>query len=116
MGEPVQNRWCYSIERCQKILRTKCKNKAKIEASIAEAYILEEVSNFTMKYYSENLPSLYNPTPCYNSGKVDTNLNIFQGQLGSASEATPKTLRHQEWRSIMLYVLTNLDEVKPYMR
>ena len=40
MGGPMQ---CYSIERCQKILRTKCKNKCKIEAFIAEAYILEEV-------------------------------------------------------------------------
>ena len=35
----------------------KCKNKCKIEASIAEAYILEEVSNFTTKYYGEKLPS-----------------------------------------------------------
>ena len=40
MGGPVQGRWCYSIERCQKVLWTKCKNKCKIEASIAEAYIL----------------------------------------------------------------------------
>ena len=39
----------------------KCRNKAKIEASIAEAYILEEVSNFTEKYYTEKLPSVYNP-------------------------------------------------------
>ena len=36
----------------------KCRNKAKIEASIAEAYILEEVSNFTEKYYTDNLPSV----------------------------------------------------------
>ena len=31
MGGPVQHRWCYSIERCQKILRTKCKNNAKLK-------------------------------------------------------------------------------------
>jgi len=36
------------------------------------------------------------------------------GQLGIAS-ATIKTLNHQEWRTIMLFVLTNLSEVKPYM-
>ena len=34
MGGPVQGRWCYSIERCQKVLRTKCKNKCKIEAPL----------------------------------------------------------------------------------
>ena len=28
----------------------------------------------------------------------------------------PKTLNHEEWCHIMLYVLTNLDEVAPYMQ
>ena len=60
-GGAMQNRWCYPIKRCLKTLRKKCRNKAKIEASIAEAYILEEVSNFTEKYYTEKLPSVYNP-------------------------------------------------------
>ena len=54
-GGPVQNHWCYPIERCLKTLCKKCRNKAKIEASIAEAYILEEVSNFTETYDTTNL-------------------------------------------------------------
>jgi hypothetical protein len=118
MGGPVQGRWCYSIERFQKILRNKCKNKCKIEASIAEAYILEEVSNFTTKYYADNLPSVHNPPPRYNAGNPEdeSKLSIFRGQLGSASGATNKTLQHEEWRTIMLYVLTNLSEVEPYMQ
>jgi hypothetical protein len=61
LGEPVQARWCYPIERCLKTLRKKYRNKGKIKASIVEAYILEEVSNFTEKYYAENLPSMHNP-------------------------------------------------------
>jgi len=115
MGGPAQNRWCYAVERCQKTLRSKCRNKCKIEASIAEAFILEEVSNFTTKYYSDNLPNVYNPLPRYNAGPNELNLSIFRGQLGSASGATNKALNMSEWRKIMLYVLTNLDEVKPYM-
>ena len=47
----------------------KCRNKARIEASIAEAYILEEVLNFIEKYYTEKLPSVYNPPPRYNAGE-----------------------------------------------
>jgi hypothetical protein len=39
----------------------------------------------------------------------------FRGQLESASGSTTKTLRHEEWCHIMLYVLTNLEEVTPYM-
>jgi hypothetical protein len=114
-GGPVQARWCYPIERCLKTLRKKCRNKAKIEASIAEAYILKKVSNFTEKYYGENLPSVHNPLPRYNVGKDELNLSLFRGQLGSASASSTKTLTHEEWRYIMLYVLHNLEEVAPYM-
>jgi hypothetical protein len=74
----------------------KCRNKGKIEASIAEAYILEEMSNFTEKHYAENLPSMHNPPPCYNAGKNKLNLNLFRWQLGSASASTTKTLTHEE--------------------
>jgi hypothetical protein len=105
----------YPIERCLKTIRNKCKNKCKIEACIIEAYILEEVSNFTTTYYGDKLPSVRNPPPRYNDGVNELNLNIFRGQLESTSGSTTKTLRHEEWCHIMLYVLTNLEEVTPYM-
>jgi hypothetical protein len=63
----MQFHWCYSIERTLKVVRTKCKNKCKIEASITEAKVLDEVSNFTTKYYGENLPSVHYPPPRYNA-------------------------------------------------
>ena len=91
----------------------KYRNKCKIEASIADAYMLE-VSKFTT-YYSDKLSSVHNPPPRYNDGDNESNLSIFRGQLGSASGLTTKTLTHEEWRHIMLYVLTNLEEVTPYM-
>ena len=75
-GGPMQNRWCYPIERCLKTLRKKCRNKARIEASIAEAYILE-VSNFTEKYYTEKLPNVHNLPPRYNAGENESNLSLF---------------------------------------
>jgi hypothetical protein len=55
----VQERWWYPIEGCLNTIRKKCRNKCKIEASIAEAYILEEVSNFTTTYYGDKLPSVH---------------------------------------------------------
>jgi hypothetical protein len=45
----------------------------------------------------------------------ESNLNISQGKLKSTSGSTTKILRQEEWRHIMLYVLTNLEEVTPYM-
>ena len=114
MCGPVHSRWCYSIERQLKVLRTKCKSKCKIEASMAEAYCTEEVSNFTTKYYADILPSVHNPLPRYNANENECNLSLFVGQLGSASGGTAKTLQHAEFRTIMMYVLTNLSEVQPY--
>ena len=114
MGGPVQNHWCYPIKRCLKTLRKKYRNKARIEASITEAYILE-VSNFTEKYYTEKLPNVHNPPPRYNTGENKSNLSLFQGQLGSTSASTTKQLKNEEWRGIMLYVLTNLVEVQPFI-
>jgi hypothetical protein len=114
-GGPVHGRWCYPIERCLKVLRKKCINKCKIEDSIAEAYLLEEVSNFTMTYYGDNLPSMHNPPPHYNTSENESNLSLFKGQLGGASGWTRKTLKVEEWCAMMLYVLTNLDEVEPYL-
>jgi hypothetical protein len=75
----MEGRWCYPIERCLKTIQKKCRNKCNIEASIAEAYILEEVSNFTTTYYGDNLPSVHNPPPRYNDGKKKPTSVFFEG-------------------------------------
>jgi hypothetical protein len=82
-----------SNREMSKTIRKKCRNKCKIEASIAEAYILEEVSNFTTTYYGDKLSSVHNPPPRYNDGGNESNLSIFRGQLERASGSTTKTLR-----------------------
>ena len=75
----MQGHQCYLIERCQKILRTKCKNKYKIKTSIAEAYILEEVPNFTTKYSADNLPSIHNPPLVTMPVKINRTSALFEG-------------------------------------
>ena len=72
VGPLVLSNWEISKDSLKK-----CRNKEKIEASIAEAYILEEVSNFTEKYYVENLPSVHNPPPRYNASENESNLTLF---------------------------------------
>jgi hypothetical protein len=90
--------------------------KARIEASIVEASIQEEVSNFTTSYYKPNLPSKHNPPPRYNAGEIESTLSLFKGQLGRASGSIPKRLDLEEWRRITLYVFTNLVEVQPFIK
>jgi hypothetical protein len=107
--------WCYSIERVLKVIQTLCGNKNKIEASIAEAYCSEEVTNVTTKCYDDTLPSVHNPTPHYNADKNESKLSLFRGQLGRESVVTHKNLQHEEWHTITMYVLKNLEEVFPYV-
>ena len=116
MGGPQQYRWMYPVERVLKTVRKKCRNKARPEASIAQAYVVEEVSNFTQKYYTEKLPSVHNPLPRYNAGENESTLSLFRGQLGTASGWNTKQLNIEEWRKIMLYILTNLDETESYRK
>jgi hypothetical protein len=72
----------------------KYRNKCKIEASIADAYMVE-VSKFTT-YYSDKLSSVHNPPPRYNDDENESNPITFRGQLENASGSTTKTLRHEE--------------------
>src|SRR3954467_14155269 len=68
LGGPVQNHCCYTTERMQKTLRAKCKNKRRIKASMAEAFITEEAANFVIAHYDATIPSLHNPKSRYNVG------------------------------------------------
>jgi len=45
---------------------------------MSEAYILEEASNFTTSYYSDNLPSVHNPPPRYNADENESNLETVK--------------------------------------
>ncbi|KAL0435230.1 UNVERIFIED_CONTAM: hypothetical protein Sradi_0230900 [Sesamum radiatum] len=55
VGGPVQYRWMYPFERFLHTLKKKVKNKAVVEASICEAYIVEEISTFATHYFEPDV-------------------------------------------------------------
>ena len=102
----------------QKTLRAKCKNKRRIEASMAEAFITEEVANFVTAHYEAKNHHLHNPKPRHNDGdpkKGGSNLSLFKGKLAPAGASKPITLDVEEWRNISLHIFNNLTEVRPYI-
>ena len=114
----MQNRWCYPPERMQKTLRQKCKNKRRIEASMAETFITEEAANFVTAHYEAKSRHLHNLKPRYNADdpkKGQSNLSLFKGNLAPASGLKPVSLDNKEWRTITLYIFNNLTEVRPYI-
>jgi hypothetical protein len=116
-GGPVQFRWQFGPERVNKDLQDKTGNKCKVEASIAEATLNVEVSNFMTKNYDDNIPTRHNPVLCYNAAnpKEVPKLSIFIGLGGKSSGSKRKTIQGTEWDLIQSYVLNNMEEVKPYI-
>ena len=85
---------------------------------MAEAFIIEEVANFVAAHYEAKNRHLHNPKPRYNYGdqeKVRSNLSLFKGKLAPSGASKGKSLDVEEWRTISLYIFTNLTEVRPYI-
>ena len=51
LGGHVYMRWMYSFERCLKKLKDYVRNVAKLEGSISEGYVVDEVLTFCSKYF-----------------------------------------------------------------
>jgi hypothetical protein len=53
VGSPVQYMWMYYIERALKYLRAMVGNKARVEESIAESFLLKAITYFLIVYFAE---------------------------------------------------------------
>ena len=109
--------WQYGPERETKKLSEKCGNKCKIEASIAESVLIDEVSNFTTKYYDANIPTKHNPVFRYNAADPEDvpKLSVFIGLGGKSGGIKKFTMNKPERDLIQSYVLNSMEEVKPYI-
>ena len=85
---------------------------------MANAFITEEAANFVTAHYETKNHHLDNPKPRYNADEPKrggSNLSLFKGNLAPASVSNPVSLDNKEWRTISLYIFTNLIEVRPYI-
>ena len=115
VGRPVQFRWMYPAERELKKLRAMVRNKARVEACIAEAFAIKEISNFSSKYFVEkhnvNAPSMRYHTV---SEPPNSKLEIFKWKGKGVGASSHHHVDYTEHKSIMLYMFTNMEEVQPY--
>ena len=72
------------------------------------------MSNFTEKYYTEFLAFIIHPLVTM-LAKMNQTSAFSEGNSEAQVHRPPKTLNHEEWHHIMLYVLTNLVEVQPFI-
>ncbi|KAM3222402.1 hypothetical protein P3L10_021672 [Capsicum annuum] len=63
LAGPIQGRWMYPTERNLRRYKNDVKNKSKVEASIYNAYSVEEASLFCAHYFKSHIPTRHRKVP-----------------------------------------------------
>ncbi|XP_057996505.1 uncharacterized protein LOC131175846 [Hevea brasiliensis] len=117
---PVQYRWMYPFERYLRKLKNNVKNKAKVEGSICNAYLVEEASSFCAHYFEPHVNTRHRKVP-RNDDTVEHmdehlgNLSIFTHSGRPLGKGKVRYLTEQEFQAAQMYILLNCIEVKPYI-
>ncbi|KAI9111391.1 hypothetical protein K1719_017081 [Acacia pycnantha] len=78
VGGPQQYRWMYLFEMFLCSLKEKIKNPRYVEGSIAEAFLVEEATNFASYYYPPKMISRWRGAPRNDdSGETSDQTSIF---------------------------------------
>ncbi|XP_016177767.1 uncharacterized protein LOC107620058 [Arachis ipaensis] len=113
LGGPEQYRWMYPFERFLHHLKKKVKNKAHVEGSIIESYLIEEISHFCEYYFSQT--SIDTKQNDEGDDSLQPTLSIFNLPGCLAGECKTRYLDDKEFSAAMNHILINCDEIKPYI-
>ncbi|XP_013594978.1 PREDICTED: uncharacterized protein LOC106303189 [Brassica oleracea var. oleracea] len=123
LGGPVQFRWMYPFERYMYHLKKKIKNKAKVEGSIVEQYVNEEISTFCSHYFESHIKTKSRTEDRHYDGGDDQ----YTHQLGdvpdmfyqhgrSSGKAKDIWLQTKDFHHAHTYVLLNCEQLRPFER
>ncbi|XP_056688736.1 uncharacterized protein [Spinacia oleracea] len=122
VGGPVQYRWMYPFERFLNHLKRKVGNKARVEASICNAYLMEEISNFCSNYFQPEVETkardLGRNVNSVVENQDDVNIpEMFRVDSGRAPiNGRLRYLQDKEYDRAHLYVLANSGILGDYER
>lgn len=93
-------------------------NKARVEGSICEAFILQELSSFSSHYFDVDIPCKLNRLPRNDDGgdikAPEGCLSIFTHPGRGNKKRSTRYLDTNEYNAARKYVLLNCDEIVPY--
>jgi hypothetical protein len=108
----------YPVERYLRTLKGYVKNKARPEGSIAEGYISEECLTFCSRFF-ENISTKLNHPERHQSAAASeppSGLSIFGNLDYSRKGSTLEKVSDIEMHRMRHYILTNCDEVTPWIK
>lgn len=98
-------------------LKKKVGNKAKVEGSISEAYIIEEISNFCSHYFEPHIQTRRTKVPRNDDGgfvDAEGRLSVFTRPGRAFGKSWTRYLTDEEIHAVEIYVLLNCIEVEQY--
>lgn len=99
-------------------LKKKVKNKARVEASICEAYNIQEISLLCSHYFESTIQTRLNQVPRNDDGgdvDPDGRLSVFTSPGRVLGEATHRSLNDDEVKAVHIYLLLNCDEIASFL-
>ncbi|XP_057779781.1 uncharacterized protein LOC130998378 [Salvia miltiorrhiza] len=118
LAGPVQYRWMYPFERYLRKLKNNVRNKARVEGSICNAYIVEEASTFCSYYFEEHVRTRYRNVPRNLNTRDDVRfdghpdrISVFKQPGQYFGKMTTRYLDEKEYHAAHTYVLLNCKEV-----
>ncbi|XP_026417323.1 uncharacterized protein LOC113312801 [Papaver somniferum] len=116
---PVHYRWMYPIERYLYTLKKYVRNKSQPEGSIAQGYLADECLTFFSRYLSAEINTKFNQIGRNSDGDGATTSShespIFEDACRSLGKPIFRTLSDNEWEEARMYVLSNCDEILPFI-
>lgn len=101
-------------------LRKKVRNKSRVEGSIAEAYLIDEATNFFSLYFKSSVHSVRNRPPRYDDGAMTFDstceLEMFERPGRCMSFSGLYDLTTKEYNAAFMYILTNLEEMDGFFK
>ena len=97
-------------------LKKKVKNKIRVEDFIVEAYIIEEISNFSQHYFNPSVQTKLTQVGRNDDGGAERSeweISIFTYPIREFRREVRWTFSDTELRQAEIYVLLNCTEVDP---
>ena len=105
------------IDKYLRILKSYVRNKSHLKGSIVEGYIAEECVTFCSRYLHdvETKHDCKEMNYVIANNKTNEELSIFKCMGRTIGKATSRVLKTEEWSQEYLYVLSNYEEVTPFI-
>ena len=94
-------------------------NKARVEGSIVEAYVVEEMSNFVSLYFKDEVASrLHRPERYDDGGFVENDPRLLiVSYPGRATGTIPvRNLTEEELNAAHYYIMNNCPEFRDFIK